>query len=78
MLQSMSVLLTGRFLQRYERMRRDPVWVPVIAGLAPAANGAKLQKHMKTYLELVADFKSSLARLVRSANWLPLTIVRLL
>ena len=57
-------------------MRRDPVWVPVIAGLAPAANGAKLQKYMKTHLEVVAEFKTNLARVARSTTWFPLKIVR--
>ncbi len=79
MLQSLSVLLAGRFLQMYEGMRHDPVWVPVIAGLqtAPHANKAKLQKHVKTHCEVVADFKSGLARLLaRSTNWLPVTTMR--
>jgi len=79
MLQSLSVLLAGQFLQRYESMRQDPVWVPVIARLqtAPPANEAKLQKHVKTHCEVVADFNSGLARLLaRSTNWLPVTTVR--
>ena len=81
MLQSLSVLLAGQFLQRYESMRQDPVWVPVIARLqtAPPANRPKLQKHMKTHCEVVADFKSGLARLLaRSTNWLPVTTMRYL
>ena len=76
MLQSRLILLAGRFLQRYESLRHDPVWVPVIARLAPPANRAKLQKHMKTHFQMVTDFKSGLACLARSTNWLPVTIVR--
>ena len=59
-----------------ERMRQDPAWVPVIAGLTPAANGAKLQKHTKAHLEVVAEFKTNLARVARSTTWFPLTIIR--
>ncbi len=76
MLQSMSILLAGRWLQRYERMRQDPVWAPIIAGLAPPANGAKSQKYLKTHLEVVADFKMNLARVARSTTRFPLTTVR--
>ncbi len=76
MLQSVSILLAGRWLQRYEKMRRDPVWVPVIAGLAPPANGAKLQKFVKAHLEVVAEFKTNLARVDRSTTCFPLTLIR--
>ena len=71
----MSILLAGRWLHRYERMRQDPAWAPVIAGLAPPANGAKLQKFVKAHLAVVAEFKTNLARLARSTTWLPVTTV---
>ena len=63
-------------MQKYERMRQDPAWVPVIAGLAPGANEAKLQKHTEAHLDLVAEFKTHLARIARSTTWFPLTIIR--
>ncbi len=57
-------------------MRQDPVWAPVIAGLAPPATGANLQKFVKAHLEVVAEFKTNLARVDRSTTCFPLTLVR--
>ncbi len=55
-------------LDSYEAMRKDPVWIPVIAGLEAASwcNGDK---------EVVVEFRKHLIAIGKTAQ-LPLTVVR--